>query len=313
VNASDPIYWVHFSTYEQCPQLFLWDFGWDGVDLGQGPGKPKKFEGFVDSRHRQVMGTVIGKAIEKLYAEEAYKNPGGPLEVLEPFVEREWVRQALKESNPISYEKAGKSAEELIEECKKGVRGYLQTMRQHRLLGPFTKAEFWMSGKLNRWLDVAGIADLLVKREDTGVTILDFKDTPHKMKFTDPDQIRWYGLVFWRAYGQLPDRLGFVWLRFPAGMKTRAANGALSEESGIEWVSFDQQDLLGLAGRAVAVRDGMRQLKFEALPEPGTCKRCRWEPVCPERQAQRDRNAIRRRKPGVEGPEGEDGFVDFEP
>lgn len=303
------MYWTQFSTYELCPQLFLWDFGWEGIDLGQGPGEPKKFEGFVDSRHRQVMGIVTGKAIEKLYNEEVYKEPDGVASVLEPFVEREWVRQTRKESNPINYEKAGKSAEEMIEECKDGVRGFIRTMKRHRLLGPFTKAEFWMSGKLNRWLDIAGIADLLVKREDTGVTIVDLKDTPHKMRYTDPDQVRWYGLVFWRSYGRLPDRLGFVWLRYPAG--TKASTGG--EEPGVEWIPFDERDLQGLAERAVAVREGMRQRNFEARPEPSSCRRCRWEPFCPAREEQKGRNAIRRRKPGVEGQEAEDGFVDFEP
>jgi len=312
MGPDDPIYWSHIATFEECRQKFLWQFGWDGIDLGEGPGKGKKFPD-ITSRHDAVMGKVIQKAVEKFYNEELWRDPSAVSDILMGFVEREWRRQIKKRRNFIDYEKAGLSDSEMIEVCKDGVRGYLVTMKRHRLLGTYARAEVRMLGWLNKWVTVAGIADVIVRRTDTGITITEGKNTRHKMRYTNPDQLRWYALVFWRAHGEMPNRLGFVWYRFPAGHETfDVETGQAFQEEGVEWIPFEKEDLLGLARRAIDARNAMRKHKFDPVPVPDTCKWCNFESVCEARQEQREKNASRRRPKNLKELEDADGFADLE-
>ena len=311
MNADSPLYWGHIYVYEHCPQQFLWNWGWEGIDLGQGPGKPIKHTGPKGSRHNPVMGIVVGRAVEKFYNDQVYLSPARVTQILTDFVEKEWGRQTRREKNWIDYDRARMSAREMVADCKKGVEGFLVTMKKHRLLGNYAQAEVRMLGWLNKWVTIAGIADVVIRRDDTGITIIDGKNTVHKMKYTDADQLRWYALVFWREFGVMPDRLGFVWFKFPAGMKTTGPNGEEVVEEGIEWVPFDEGDLRGLAKRAIDARNAMRRKKFDPVPDPPQCKKCKFELMCPARKEQRERNADRRRPRNMKELKDEEGFSDF--
>lgn len=293
MNENSTLYWSALSKYEECPQEFLWSYGWDTIDLGRGLGKGKKTPE-IKSKHHAIMGTVTQYAVEKLYNDELYRDPKNLSKRLSDLIENEWARQESKPYNPIDYTEARMSREELIQTCKDGALGYLKTMKAHRLLGPYAKAEVPLLGWINKWTAIGGRADIILRREDTGVTILDGKNTKHKMKYTDPDQVRWYALVFKLAYRELPSRLGFIWYRFPYGMEGVAEDGEPFVEQGVEWVPFTEEDLKGLAHRAVDARNGMRKEKFEATPKPPVCNFCDFESVCPARQAQRQENSSKR-------------------
>jgi CRISPR/Cas system-associated exonuclease Cas4 (RecB family) len=300
MNAKSEIGWTSFRTYEKCGQKFLWRYGWEGIDLGGGPGKGKPFPPAPPrSMHDAVMGTVLARAMEKLYNQELWRDPKNLTKNLVDFTEREWKRLvANKKRNFIDYDEAQMSEEEMLEVCREGVAGFVKTMKTHRLLGKYSKAEVPLGGWINKWTYVNGDADLIVRRDDNGITIVDGKNTKHKMRYTDPDQLRWYAMLFMLAYGVMPDRLGFVWFRFP-------------EE--IEWVPCTKEDLQGLAHRAVEARNGMRKKKFEPEPTPDNCFGCNFEDVCDARQAQIKKNGGKRslRRQPEELKEAS-GFVDLE-
>jgi predicted RecB family nuclease len=176
-------------------------------------------------------------------------------------------------------------------------------MKAHKFIGPYAKAEVGLVGWIDQYTQVGGRADLIIRRDDSGLTILDGKNT--KRKDPDPDQLRWYALLFKLSYKQVPERIGFVWYRFPYNEDTG--------ESGVEWVPFTDEDLEGIAQRVVQARLSMRKGKFDPTPTPTNCKYCDFETVCEARKTQREFNAARRR-PKEEKPKeaaGPDGFGDL--
>lgn len=304
MNEKSTIYWSSFAAYETCPQKFLWSRGWDGIDCGGGMGKPKPLPDDQDPRHHAVMGTVIQYAIERMYNDELYKDPEKLTPTLLELVDREWVRQESDPRNRMDYSRMELTRTEMLQHCRDAVLNYLKTMKLNKLLGPYAKAEVGLVGWIDQYTQVGGRADVIIRREDTGLTILDGKNA--KRKESDPDQLRWYALLFKLSYKKLPDRLGFVYYRYPANEEFG--------ESGIDWVPFTEADLEGLAQRVVQARLNMRKGKFDPTPNPPDCKYCDYEDVCEARQTQRALNAAKRRPKEPEAPKepkNPDGFGDF--
>lgn len=297
------LYYSNFDLAQVCGQKFLWSRGWGKIDVGGGPGrgKPKPLK---DSKHHAIMGIVIQKLVERVYESELWKHPQGLAQSLVDMVEKEFQYEVSR--SYVDWRVAPPKAE-MIQVCKDGVLGYLRTMKHHRLAGPYAKAEVDLLGWINKYNPVGGRADVIIRRDDTGVTILDGKNSLSKGKYTSPDQLRWYALCYYLAYGQLPDRLGFVYYRYPYGMAKE--DGTV--EDGVDWVPVTRLDIEGLAQRAVDVRKDMDKEKFGANPSPQNCKFCDFETVCPERKAQKDSNS-KNRKPKDAGSDGfGDGFVDL--
>jgi CRISPR/Cas system-associated exonuclease Cas4 (RecB family) len=323
VNANSTLYWSWLDCYEHCGQQFLWYKGWGTIDTGGGRGLPKP-PPVKESRHHAVMGLVLAAANERLYNDELValrKGIGNPAllsERLLEFLDREWFRQLKDPRNHIDWHRAGMTADEMLEVCREGIIGYLRTMKQHRLLGEYAKAEVELIGWIDKWNPVGGRADLIVRREDTGISLLDGKNS--RYKDADPDQLRWYALCFLLAYKVMPDRIGFIWYRYPYGKEERDKEGNLvygedgepKIEQGVEWIPFTKEDLQGIAARAVEAKRLMKKEIFEANPVPDYCRNCVFESVCEARQAQRRANAKKNGKDKKLGEiDGEGGFSDF--
>lgn len=324
------LYWSSMTMYEDCPQKYLWSRGWPGIDLGQGPGRPKK-KPIRRSEHHAVMGIVLADFWEWLYNDEEWRHPG--------FVDR-LLEKARKEFDRLCMTKyidwrLAPDRDELWTTIENGIRGYVRTMKENRLLGPYARSEVDLTAYIDKYTPVGGRADLIIRRPDTGITILDGKNSrryknprktgPRLITYTDPDQLRWYAMCFYLAYRKMPDRLGFVYFRYPFGdpvldengeevdvfdEDTGLPTGEVERETGVDWVPFDKDDLKGIARRAKDALRGMNREKFEATPVPSKCKFCDFETVCPERQAQRKKNS-RKRKKSSDFFDGQVGFVRF--
>ena len=321
------LYWSNLQRYEDCPQGFLWNRGWPTVDLGNGLGR-KKSKPFKKTEHHAVMGIVIQAVIERFYNDELWKVLT-PLQLQDRLMELmdEHYRLELS-SHFIDWNKT--THEEMKETIRKGIKGYMRTLKQNKLIGPYAHAEADLVGYVNKWTPIGGRADLLIRRDDTGITIIDgknsrrYKDRTKKggwMTFTDPDQLRWYALCFYLSYRRLPDRIGFVYYRYPSGDTVLDTDGnpvldeqgAETKEDGVVWVPFTMDDIKGLGQRANDALLGMKREKFKATPTPKTCRFCDYESECPERQAQKQAN---RRKPRgvdakIDGIGAGGGFHDF--
>lgn len=308
------LYWSSFDTYENCPQQFLWGRGWGAIDVGAGPGKRKPVP-FKKSEHHAVLGIVIGSVLEDFYNNELWKHPDGLQQRLEDLLDKTLKLELAQKY--IDYNKAGSPAD-LRQIAYDGIFNYVsKTLKAHRLLGPYSRSEVELLGYVNKYTPVGGRADFIIKREDTGITILDgknsrrYKDSKGKLvTYTNPDQLRWYAMCFYLSYQYLPDRLGFVYFRYPHGDPVLDGDGKDTgeKEPGVTWVDFTKEDLKGLAARAVDVRKGMDREKFEAKPSPSQCKFCDFETVCPQRQEQKAANR-REPKAPLDALDGSEGFV----
>lgn len=317
------LYWSSLDSYEKCPQQFLWSRGWGAIDLGDGPGRRKPVP-LKESRHHAVMGIVLAGVIEDLYNLELWKHPVGLRERLEELTKKKFALEVAR--NHIDWRTAP-PRDEMLEICMQGALGYVgKTLKAHKLLGPFAKAEYELVGFVDKYNPVGGRADLIFRRDDTGTTILDGKNsqehwdrtTNAPMYYTDPDQLRWYALCYYLAFRKMPDRLCFAYFRYPTGYDWKAEAKKYREEAatgpthawktkvaefyearepatGLSWVEFCREDLKGLAARAVDVRKGMDKERFDAKPSPSGCRFCDYESVCPQRQNQKDENKSKRR------------------
>lgn len=278
------LYWSTLEMYEDCPQKFLWSRGWPGIDVGGGPGRKKPLP-IQSSEHHRMMGQVIQKVIEDMYNNELWKHPQGLVDRLLSMVEDEYYRSLTRAF--IDWAKAP-TREEMLKVCKDGVSGFMRTLKANRLLGSYAKAEVDLIGWVDDKNPIGGRPDVIVRRDDTGVTILDGKNSQSKGKYTDPDQLRWYALCYYLAYRQMPDRLGFVYYRYPHDESTG--------ESGVDWVPFTKSDIEGLAARAVEAKKSMIKQRFHADPTPKKCGLCDYQTVCDARIDQRTENAAKRKK-----------------
>lgn len=290
------LYWSSMETYEACPQKFLWSRGWGALDVGGGPGRPKPLP-VRPSEHHIMMGKAIGKVVEDFYNLELWRDTAGLFDRLADRAEREVNFEYAR--GYIDPRKAPTKAE-MIKVCRDGAVGFLNTVKFDRLLGPYAKAEVNLLGRLDANTPVGGRADIIVRRDDTGTSILDGKNGRHKGKYTDPDQLRWYGMCYRLVHGHLPDRIGFVYFRFPADPDKGT--------SGVDWIPFTEADIDGLSARAVSVLQSMREGRFDPTPSPKVCRLCEYESVCDARQAQKSDRASRR---GLRSDDFPTGFVEL--
>lgn len=291
------LYWSSLAMFEGCPQSFLWAKGWGAIDLGRGPGRGKQ-RPVQKSEHHAVMGTVIQYALERFYNDELWKS-------LPPTQLRDRLMEIAEESFKMELAKRfvdwrlAPPMEEVRQTIRDGILGYMKTLKAHMLLGPYAKAEVELLGYIDKYNPVGGRADMILRRDDTGVTILDGKNGKRykdgkggMMTFTDPDQLRWYSLLYFLCHQQMPDRLGFIYYRYPYGAPVLNDKGEPTgdTETGVDWVPCTKEDIKGLAQRAVDARRAMEKEKFDATPSWKQCKFCDFETVCPQRQAQKEAN-----------------------
>lgn len=316
------LYWTSLDMYEKCPQMFLWSRGWGAIDCGGGPGrsKPRPLE---DSKHHALMGIVLAAVIEDFYNDELWRMSNGLKERLEELTRKKFLFELGR--THIDWRKAP-SQDEMLRVCSDGAVNFVKTLKKHKLLGSYARSEVDLVGFIDKWNPIGGRADIVFMRPDTGVTILDGKNSQEHWDrqnnrpifYTDEDQLRWYALCYYYAYRKMPDRLGFVYFRYPDGYTWEEEAARYRQETelgpthawkikvaefyetrepseGVKWVDFTRDDLKGLAARAVEARKGMNKERFPATPSPSNCRFCDFETVCPQRQAQKEDNRSKKR------------------
>lgn len=298
------LYWSTMEKYEKCPQMFLWGRGWEGIDLGYGvsePIPPPK----QSSMHHAVMGIVIAKAMEDLYNDELWRDPANLKENLEKSIRKEF--KFLTHTKYIDWEKAP-SEEEMLTVCLEGIRGFLPTMKHHKLLGQYSRSEVNMIAELDGGVKVGGRADLVIIRNQE-VGIYDGKNSLSKGKYTSPDQLRWYAMLYRATTGDTPHKLGFIYYRYPYGMDNEG-----EIEQGVDFVEFTPHHLDSLEERAKETMMGMHSKSFDPTPKAKHCQFCDYESICDARKEQKAINSEKRKKNfdkklGIE--ESTEKFVQF--
>lgn len=322
------LYWSHLEAYEECPQKFLWKYGFGVIDLGRGPGKGKLIRE-KRSEHNALMGNVLSYGIERLYNDELWRHPDKIVPTLTEIVEKEFARKLLSahikydESwTPTSRKKFDESPpkEILLQICRDGILNYLRTMKKNRILGSYAQSEVDLSGVVGKYTKIAGRPDLIVRRDDSGLAIYDGKNSDIPSRYTNPDQLRWYALCYWVAYHSIPDRLAFVYFRYPEGSPPekmgeppKPCTIKPEEWTGLVEVPVVKDDLKLLAHRATETRRVMLKEAFDPTPSPKSCQYCDFQKDCSAYAAMKEANA---RKPKAKTAldialEESDGFVEL--
>lgn len=303
--ARDPsLWWSNLADYEECPQKLLWKRGHGTIDLGRGPGRGKLLPDTKKSAHHAVMGNVLSAAIEALYNEELWRDPANLSARLEELTRKEFNLQILKNhivwSETPDRPKWDEAAprEVLLKTCLDGILNYLKTMKRNRLLGPYAKSEVNIFARVGD-TPIAGRPDLIIRRESPKLSILDGKNSSTPGKYTNPDQLRWYALCYFLAHGEMPDRLAFVYFRFPEGCPPKDYDGDPETWTGLVEVSCTKGDLKDLSHRAVETHQAITKELFDPTPSTKSCQFCDFQEVCPARIEQKAAN-IRKKPPKSE-------------
>lgn len=272
MNNKSTFFWSHLKMYEECPQKFLWTKGWEGIDLGNGAGQKKTPSNRV-SRHHAIMGISIHKAIELFYNDEIWREGKKVSEILEKIALAEFDKQLAKSF--IDLNSAGMTIEEMKENVSSGIRGFIPTLKHNKLLGKYSKAEQKVLGWIDNYTPLGGYIDIILRKDEEGVILLDGKNAKVR-EFASEDQLIFYALLFKLSFKTNPDKLGFIWFRYPYSEETG--------EQGVTWVEFTDDQLSQMSERIKKVKHKMYKKKFEATPSRMACKFCEYTSACQERK-----------------------------
>lgn len=274
------LYWTTIELYLACPQKYLWSRGHKDIDVGGGPGKKKPLK-VLRSEHDKLMGHVLSKCIEHLYNDELWKEPTTTLKKLMGLVEREF-KLALSDHYIDWKESPPKEA--LLQTCKDGIQGFIKTMKANKLVGFYARSEVDLvaKSKSDDLFMLGGRPDIVIQREDNGVTIIDGKNSKTPGKYTDPNQLRWYAFCYYLVHGVIPDNLYFCYFRYPPGNPHKDHKGDWKGLTKVEVTKEDFELLDHMARKTIL---GIASKSFDPTPKPSVCRFCDYEPECEARQS----------------------------
>ena len=262
-------------SFRECGRKFLWGRGFGDIDVGGGPGRPKP-KPEQRSNHDAIMGLALAKGMELLYNDQLYRDPANLVQKLTDIVTKEFefnIRSKYvnwRESPP---------KDEMLQICLDGIVGYLRTMKSQKLLGPYSVAELDLKVWVDSYTRIGGRPDVVIRRDDNGLTILDGKNARTPGKYTDPDQLRWYALCFYLIHNVLPNRLAFVYFRYPEGTPPKDHDPS-EPWTGLVDVPCTMDDIKSLAVKARETYKAMMGGLFDPTPSPSSCRFCDYQSVC---------------------------------
>lgn len=251
-----------------------------------------------DDRLGSIFGTAIGRLFEVFYKDELWRQKGtrevleGKVEEIVTFVlEDEQKPKRGRPGGVLLWKKADEerwgysSPEEIVDDIKTSIPKGLTTIKQNILLARDVRAELKLDSKIEGHL-VGGRADFVMTRvahKDT--VIIDGKGT-RRLDRVDPDQLKWYSMLFREQVGRLPDRTAFLYWRFEPPV-------------GISWFEFTDFEIDSFKAKVISAIQRIESLQKEA-PEktppaevrdvfkpsanPNNCRFCPYatEALCPE-------------------------------
>lgn len=232
------------STYRLCPKKYRLQY----VD---------KMIVFSDPKN-SLFGSVIGKLFEWFYERRAYlqKNPKALV--------MSWVKAAC--AQVFAKEKwdpgLDRSFElELMNDLDTYVPATVDVIRQHKLVTPGSVAELDLTQEYTRGdmtIKLGGRADFL-HRSGGSVTLQDGKGSKYREAYVDTMQLIWYATLHYLKFRVAPDRIGFLYWRFPSDP--------------VQWVDYTENDMRAVISRAFETEEKVRLRVFDPSPSVN-CRRC---------------------------------------
>jgi hypothetical protein len=241
------------STYRLCPKKYRLQY----VD---------KLRVFSDPKN-SLFGSAMGKLFEWFYERKAYlkKNPTALV--------MSWIKAAIAQ---VCAEKKYDLAEDrhFAVSLQNDIETYVPTtvdiIRQHKLVTPGSVAEFDLTQEYTRGgvtMKFGGRADFLHRAGQGSVTIQDGKGSKYREAYVDSMQLIWYATLHYLKYRVAPDRIGFIYWRFPSDP--------------LQWVDYGVNDMREVIDRAFDTEEKVRLKVFGATPSVN-CRRCDYLSGCEE-------------------------------
>jgi len=243
-----------------------------------------------DNRVHMLYGDVVGKIFEAFYRDQLWK--GDPLAnllalvrpTLKRVVEDETRKGGVLNWNEPGLKEGTRSLAEIEHEVRETIPWGLKSIKHHRLLGNGAQAEMVLDTDVEGHR-IGGRADFVLRRfEPHGdLVIVDGKGSRWGAKYTNTRQLRWYAMLYWLKFGEVPARLGFLFWRY-------------KPEESMAWSTVTLTDLevlktaiLSTIKEIETAKQTLVQLGPKAKPgavflaKPGgDCKLCGYLPICPE-------------------------------
>jgi hypothetical protein len=258
-----------------------------------------------DDRLGSIYGSVVGKLFEYFYTDKVWKKsePQAYLmsrveETVDKTIRRETTDWRDRKGGVLLWKGDGEgqnpkgmyaNREELIRDVRDAVARGFRIIRHHRLLGPRTDAEY----KLDYTYEgdtYGGRADFIIQRTKpfNDLLIVDGKGSQHRGRYVDPQQLKWYAMLYWlhsavQGKPQLPDKLAFLYWRSPP-------------DECMDWISISESDVMELFEVVKAAVDEIKRLEKMLLPNAPiegargvfkpkanekNCRFCPYASVCP--------------------------------
>lgn len=223
-------------TYLSCPLAYKLGY------IDHIPGKT--------DRKSTVFGAAIGKVFEWFYEKRVWAEPNVK-DVLIGMIDDAMRYSCRKAELDLQLDS------DFIKTTRDSLDSYvlagIETIRQHKLLSPDSRAEVkldidYTNPKTLQMVRIGGRADFIHRFEES-VWILDGKASAHRDKYVDPEQLVWYAVQFYLKYHILPDRLGFVFWRFPTDP--------------IQWVACDADALRRNLNNTFEVMNKIQKAAFD--------------------------------------------------
>lgn len=242
------------ATYRLCPKKYKLAY----VD---------EIEASFDPRN-SIFGSAIGKLFEWFYERRAWASSKPTSLVMS------WIKSAVdvvcaKEKFEVRSDPGFEAV--LMSDLETYVPAGVETIRRHKLVTPGSVAEFDMTQLYTKdgvTMKLGGRSDFLHRARETGVTLQDGKGSKYRDQYVDTNQLVWYATLHYLKFGVAPDRVGFIYWRFPSDP--------------VQWVDYGEEDIRATVDRAFETEKKVRLKMFEASPSVGACKRCDYISGCEE-------------------------------
>ena len=237
-----------------------------------------------DSRHNAAVGSVTQAVFEDFYNDEMWKDRKDLIPRLrdkaEDFYE-DFLEDNYIDWNDFTcrFDSQYEPLKEIHEIIPKVVRG----IGREKLVGPYAVSELEMKVPFGEDY-LYGFMDFIIRQKDDTLILLDGKSSRHYDKYTDPEQLYFYALMFFLRYHKVPDKLGFFYFRF-----------ADDPDKAIQWFDVDKEKLRDMRTKIEATLTSIHNREFDANPVPSHCRWCQWEQVCDERLEQKRKNVAKRK------------------
>ncbi len=240
------------STYRLCPKKYRLQY----VD---------KVVVFSDPKN-MLFGAVIGKLFEWFYERRAYLQKN-PTSLVMSWLKAASAQVFSKEKwDPLSDQAF---AVELTNDLETYVPAAVDVIRRHKLVTSGSVAELDLTQEYTRngiTMKLGGRADFL-HRDGKTITLQDGKGSKYRDAYVDSMQLIWYATLHYIKYQVAPDRIGFIYWRFPANP--------------VQWVDYTENDMREVVARAFDTEEKVRLRMFDPSPSVN-CRRCDHLPGCKE-------------------------------